>query len=133
MKTFYKIFILSGLLISVLFFGSCSKSENESQAKLEGKWKFINTANISDSTYVEDWEFTAEGKLLIYHKVNLRDPLVTYEGTYSMDSRKMFTVDGFTKFPLYNTKWEIISNEDNALMIVSSADAGLFYREFVKI
>jgi len=137
MKASYKILIFSGLIASIMFFTSCSKTSTES--KLEGKWKYINVANIKDTNYVEDWEFLASGILRIHYRScewsQPTDSAVRIDtARYEMDSYDKFTVSDFKNghLPEYNTQWQIVLNSDNALRIVNNAKGGLYSREFVK-
>jgi len=138
MKTIHKISILSIIVLGLFFTISCSKSNSES--KLIGKWKNVRVENINDTTRIEDWEFLADGKLIIYYRSyewgGNPDTIQTkkYEANYSMDSYNKFSIAGLQNghLPQYNTQWEIIFNKDNALMVVNEGGGGLFFREFVK-
>jgi hypothetical protein len=137
MKAFYKILIFFGLIASIMFFNSCSKTSTES--KLEGKWKYINVANIRDTNYVEDWEFLPNGILRIHYRSyewsQHADSILRIDtARYEMDSYDKFTVSDYENghLPGYNTQWQIVLNSDNALRIVNNAKGGLYSREFVK-
>ena len=137
MKTFYKILFFSTLLTSIIFFNSCNKTSTES--KLEGKWKYINVANIKDTNYVEDWEFLPNGILWIHYRdyewsQHEDSTLRTDTAHYEMDSYDKFTVSDYKNghLPHYNTQWQIVLNNGDALRIVNNVDGGLYSREFVK-
>lgn len=137
MKTYYKILFFSALITSIIFFNSCSKTSTES--RLEGKWKYINVANINDTNYVEDWEFLPDGLLKIHYRSyewsQHEDSILrTDTARYEMDSYDKFTVSDYKNghLPGYNTQWQIVLNSGDALRIVNQAKGGLYSREFVK-
>lgn len=137
MKTLYKILFFFVLITSIIFINSCSKSSTE--AKLEGKWKYVNITNINDTNYVEDWEFLPGGILKIHYRSfewsQPKDSILrTDSARYEMNSFNKFTVSGYKNahLPHYNTQWQIVLNNGNSLRIVNQVDGGLYSREFVK-
>ena len=111
---FYPLIIL---LAAVLAFTSCKKS--------------------TDTTRVENWEFKANGELVIYYREPGLgvDTIEKYVSRFNMEGYRKFSVSGMTNehLPQYNTTWDIIKLKKDLLMISNDAGGGLYFREFQKM
>lgn len=128
---FYPLIIL---LAAMLAFTSCKKSTED---KLLGTWKMINVVDVSDTTRVENWEFKANGELVIYYREPGLgvDTVEKYVSRFNMEGYRKFSVSGMTNehLPQYNTTWDIIKLKKDLLMISNDAGGGLYFREFQKM
>jgi hypothetical protein len=127
--------ILLCVCISIAIFSSCSKSKTN--AKLVGKWKLVDVANIKDTTSAvyETWEFTEEFKFVysMRRKVNQHDSIYSYTGKYSVDKYNKITIWDFDgSFEYLNGTWSLVRCKDGNMMLVNDL-GGLYFREFTKL
>jgi hypothetical protein len=123
------------LLVAGIALGACSKKKARSW--LLGRWNRINVVNVSNSSFVEDWEFYNDGTLVIHYGAPGPGDTVNLYGNFSILSYNRFTIHIPDKsFDLLNGYWQITNKKNNNMMIVfdvnqvSGAGGGLTFREF---
>ncbi len=132
MKFSFKISILLVALAGILVIASCSK--DSLNGKLQGSWKKINLANISDSTQVEYWDFQTGDNLFVYYRSSgSSGPLDTVRLKYSVNSYEKFVISsaGTDVLPQYYATWTIVKLNKN-MMRIDSRDGGLIIYDFEK-
>ncbi len=133
MKTFRYYFRYAILAIAMVSLFACTKSGTEN--KLLGTWKWIDVANINDTTRVEKWQFISDGKLKIWIDANgITDSLPKYVLRYSVKSYKKMAVVPSDSTPAndYCRDWDITKLKKD-VMILNYTDGGLVQKEFVKM
>jgi hypothetical protein len=132
--------LLAILFVFFLSAGLVSCSKNKTESKLQGRWilqKETAPEYVTDSDYVEIWELRGNNEIII-HKTSTNiytpDSIDRNKGEYYMKTYKKFSIVGIEnpRMPIYNSTWEIMSIEDNSLLIATQKEPGLFYREFVR-
>ncbi|MEI6122470.1 MAG: hypothetical protein WCQ95_02465 [Bacteroidota bacterium] len=130
MKHSIKIGFLFVALCGLGIVSSCTKSSLDH--KLQGNWKKINLADVSDSTNVETWQFNSGGNLFIYNKHNSGETDTT-KLAYTIDSYQKFVISATASgqnLP-YICKWVIVKL-NSKMMRMESRSGGLFIIEFEK-
>ena len=130
LKSNFKYFLLAAG-ITLMF--SCTKSATEN--KLLGMWKWIDLTDINDSTSVEKWQFSADGKLKVFIDLNgVTDTVPNSVMQYSVQSYKKLAVSPSDSFPVndYCREWEI-SKLKSDIMVLNYEEGGLVTKEFVKM
>jgi hypothetical protein len=121
------------LFASIVVLFSCTKSGTEN--KLLGTWKWINLADINDSTNVEKWQFSADGKMKVFIDVNgIPDTVPNAVLLYKVKSYKKveFLPSDSSPDNDYCHEWEITKLK-NDIMILNREAGGLETKEFVKL
>jgi hypothetical protein len=139
MKSFKPVLtvVLLFVVAAVSILSACSKDDTVSW--IVGKWTRVNVVNMDsvNINYNETWEFTEDGILRVSYVVT-GGWIFNYDGSYSVDSYKTFTIDvpDSHEFALLNGKWQIVRREDNYMMAIidmtqfDGAGGGLTFREF---
>jgi hypothetical protein len=123
------IFPLLISLVAVFIYG-CGKGTTTNM--LVGRWSKINTADIDDTTFYENWEFVGDGSMYIhFHPPGPNDK--PYKGIYTVLSYNKFRItDDSPQFPpQYIGTWQIVKRKQGTLRIVHKI-GGLLFCEFTK-
>jgi hypothetical protein len=123
---------VSGIAIIIACAG-CTKTSTHNM--LVGRWSMINIPNITDTTFVLEWEFKGSGELIIYRTGQGPNDSEFSRGSYKVKSYNKFVifdegVEGFD--PWYPGTWQIVQRKKGTLRIVRDI-GGLLSYEFIRV
>lgn len=113
--------------LSLLFLSiGCKKSVDN---KLIGKWNVVNVDNFYGS-YLEQWEFTKEQKIIIYATGSPNDT-----GQYITNVRlgKRYVELADCNSATHNQKWRIMRLNKKDMHLIIETDHGLTFKEFTRV
>ncbi len=122
--------IYSLSLLSIVLMLTLTSCSQDAINKLQGEWIVIHVPD-NNSTFIETWNFTVDGKLLI---TNTNPTYGSHNGTYNVEATfldtKLIISDFPNQYNFYNADWSIIELKGNALYINHDKEGGLFTKEF---
>lgn len=129
-----KIFSLISILVFVIAIVSISSCQKKKEDRLANTWKLVKISKDTLVDYYETWSFDGSDLLILRRN----DVLSTFDtmstGTYSVDaklSKTFMEMDGMES-TFYNGKWQILTLNEDILIMLNESNGNWIYREFVK-
>lgn len=129
MKKLTSLSLLIAIIASLAFI-SCQKKKED---KLAETWRLVKISKDTLVDYYETWNFDGSNVLITRQNdvINTLDTLCN--GTYDVDAKLSKTFINMESMAntAYNGKWQILTLNNDILIMLNESNGNWIYREFV--